>query len=197
MKKENTIYLIAGIIFGFVIGLLASYMMFSQKDVEAQATPEMPKSAMPGMQQPPEHMDIMQEIEALKTMLQKDPSNYQALVRLGNLYFDASKFQQAQEYYSKAIEQEDSDPNVLTDLAICYRNTGDPNKAIEFFEQANRKDPAHWQSIYNVFIVALNDLKDIPAAEEAIRRLEKIKPDFEGLEKMKAQIKTAKEQKGT
>ncbi|MEW5806708.1 MAG: tetratricopeptide repeat protein [Acidobacteriota bacterium] len=197
MKKENVIFLAAGVVFGIVVGFLVAYMIFHQEEINPAQKRESPKgSSISEMQQPPEHIDIMQEIESLKKLLQQDPSNYAALVRLGNLYFDAVKFPQAIEYYAKAIAIKDDDPNVFTDLGICYRNTGDPRKAIEFFEKANQKDPSHWQSLYNIIIVAMNDTSDLTAAESALQRLERIKPDVEGIDMVKKQIEAAKEKKG-
>ena len=194
MMKQNLIYLAAGIILGIVIGFLVFYMVFQQKGDIARPQETAQQPSMGGMQ-PPEHIDIMKEIESLKALVQKDQSNYEALVRLGNLYFDAVKFPQASEYYSKAIAINDSDPNVITDLGICYRNSGDPKKAIELFEKAARKNPSHWQSYYNIVIVSLNDLQDIAAAEKAFQELEKIKPDMEGIEMMRKQIEMLKEKK--
>jgi tetratricopeptide (TPR) repeat protein len=183
MMKQNLIYLAAGIILGIVIGFLVFYMVFQQKGDIARPQETAQQPSMGGMQ-PPEHIDIMKEIESLKALVQKDQSNYEALVRLGNLYFDAVKFPQASEYYSKAIAINDSDPNVITDLGICYRNSGDP-----------KKNPSHWQSYYNIVIVSLNDLQDIAAAEKAFQELEKIKPDMEGIEMMRKQIEMLKEKK--
>lgn len=198
MKKESLVFLMAGMLFGLVAGFLISYMIFQQEEIPVQKQPASPQAGGSGTsdtQQPPEHMDIMQEIESLKAVLEKDPSNYPALVRLGNLYFDAVKFPQAIEYYSRAIAISDMDANVLTDLGICYRNTGDSRKAIEFFERAHQKDPAHWQSLYNVVIVALNDTKDVATAENALQRLEKIKPGVEGVEMVKKQLEQMKQEK--
>ncbi len=191
MKGNNLTYLIVGVLFGFVAGLFVSYAIFYQKETSLADRPVQQAGAQQ-MQQPPEHMNIFEEIEKLKAMLVDNPSDYPALVRLGNLYFDAVKYDQAMEYYSKAVKIRDDDPNVLTDLGICYRYTGNPQKAMEFFEKANAIDPSHWQSLYNVVIVATNDLLDVEAAEEALSRLEKIRKDPKMLDFLRSGIENLK-----
>jgi tetratricopeptide (TPR) repeat protein len=191
MKGNNLNYLIVGALFGFVAGLFLSYAIFFQKETALLEKPAQ-QAGMQQMQQPPEHMNIFEEIEKLKALLQEKPSDYPALVRLGNLYFDAVKYDKAMEYYSRAVEIRDDDPNVITDLGICYRYTKNPQKAMELFERANSIDPSHWQSLYNVVIVATNDLLDVRAAEEALHRLEKIQEDPKMIDFLKSGIENLK-----
>ena len=194
MDRKNFAFLIVGILFGCVAGLFLSYAIFFQEDTTFSEKKNHP-ARMSGMEQPLEHMDIFEEIESLKKLLEEDSSNYSALIRLGNLYFNAVKFDRAMEYYSKALEIDDNDPNVITDLGICYRNTGDPAKAIEYFEKAYRKDPSHWQALFNIIIVATNDLLDCNMAENALNKLERVKPDAQGLDFFRHQIEELKKQK--
>ncbi len=58
--------------------------------------------------------------EEYKRILKDNPNNYEALVGLGNLYFDNQQYQQAVEYYRQALKINPNDPNVRTDLAVCY-----------------------------------------------------------------------------
>ncbi len=194
MDRKNIAFLVVGVLFGFVVGLFLSYAIFIQEDIAFSSKKDQ-SNKIQGMQQPPEHIDILEEIHSLKKLLQEDPSNYQALVRLGNLYFDAAKFDQALEYYRNAIEINDSDPNVVADLGICYRNTGKPEKAIEYFEKAYSRNNSHWQALFNIIIVATNDLSDYETAEDAMLRLEKIKPDVKGLDLYRDKIEEMKKQK--
>ncbi len=193
MKGNNLTYLIVGVLFGLVAGLFLSYAIFYQKDTALSEKPPT-QIGMQQMQQPPEHENIFEEIEKLKALLQDNPSDYPALVRLGNLYFDAVKYDKAKEYYSKAIEIKEEDPNIITDLGICYRYTGNPQKAVEFFERANLLDPSHWQSLYNIVIVVTNDFKDVKKAEEALHRLEKVQKDPKMIDFLKNGIENLKKQ---
>lgn len=187
-------YLVVGMIFGLIVGLFLSYAIFFQKETAIQPKP-VPQATGQPMQQPPEHANIFEEIEKLKAVIQKNPADYPALVRLGNLYYDAVKYDKAKEYYDRAIEIHAEDPNVLTDLGICYRFTGDPQKAVEFFEKANSLNPAHWQSLYNIVIVAANDLNDISKAEEALSRFERANSDAKMINFLRTNIDNLKKQK--
>ncbi len=44
--------------------------------------------------------------------------------------------QPARDWYEKALAQQGGDPNVLTDLAVVYRNLGEPEKALELLDRA-------------------------------------------------------------
>lgn len=133
------------------------------------------------------------QIEAqYKDVIAKDPKNYDAIVGLGNLYYDSGKPEMAIEMYQKALEINPKDANVMTDMGTMYRNTGNFDKAIEAFRKAALIDPKHEQSRYNLGITLYQDKKDLKGAADAWEELLKINPNHPAAESLKPAINQAR-----
>ena len=133
------------------------------------------------------------QIEAqYKDVIAKDPKNFDALVSLGNLYFDAGQPEKAIETYQKALEINPKDANVRTDMGTMYRNLGKFDKAIEEFKKVAAIDSRHEQSRYNLGVTLYNDKKDMKGAADAWEDLLKVNPNYpnaEGLKQMISQVR--------
>ncbi len=185
---------VAGLLLGFFVGYVVG---------ERQAKPGLsdPHAGVPGAPplsgqpaSPPEggrtaatgNPQLVEQLRAVEQLLQKDPNNYEHLIHAGNILYDLNNFLRAREYYERAIAIRDDSPDVLTDLGVCYRETGNPEKALELFDKAADKNPEHWQSRYNAVVVRLFDLNDAAGAQAELAKLKKINsprmPDLSGLE---------------
>jgi len=111
------------------------------------------------------------------------------MAAMGNVFFDASRWQDARDWYEKSLQISSGDPNVITDLAVTYRNLGQPQRTVELLDQAIAISADHWQAWYNKAVVYHFDLHEHDAAAEALRTLQDLKksnskiPDLSGLEK--------------
>jgi tetratricopeptide (TPR) repeat protein len=130
---------------------------------------------------------LAQELRAVEQLLEKDPNNYEHLVQAGNILYDLNNFLRAIDYYERARAIRDDSPDVLTDLGVCYRETGNVQKALELFDKAADMHPGHWQSRYNAVVVRLFDLNDAAGAAAELAKLKSLNnpqiPDLSGLEK--------------
>lgn len=90
--------------------------------------------------------------EEYKRILADDPNNFEALVGLGNLYFDNKQYQEAVDYYRRALRINPDNPNVQTDLALCYFYLDLNDLAISELEQVVKKYPSFPQAHYNLAI---------------------------------------------
>lgn len=164
MKQENLVYIVVALL----VGLLGGFLIFSvsNKNKSASAPPTVPMgSGSPS--------DYSQRITEAEKIVAQDPKNYQAWVQLGNDYFDTEQPQKAVNAYTKALEidsNHQNTPNVLTDQGVMYRKMGLFDKAIENFERANKLDPKHAQSLFNLGVVYANDLKQNDKAIAAWQR---------------------------
>jgi len=181
MNKENTIFAICGFVLGAIVGALAlgPWIVRMQKESARPAAAAIPVTAPPVAASTPEAgapvmNQVLQEIAELQEVLEKDPNNFDALVRLGNLYMDAVKWDRAAEFYARAVAVR-KDPDVVTDLGICYRQSGRPQQALELFDEVQRENPSHWQSAFNKAI-ALADLKRFEEARAIVAKLKKERP---------------------
>ena len=84
------------------------------------------------------------------------PSDYKALVSMGNALMDQGNFAMAVECYVRAVEKQPNSPDVLTDLGACRHALGNDAEAIAAFEQALGYNPEHTVAKFNMGIVYLN-----------------------------------------
>jgi len=136
----------------------------------------------------------MEEINALKVALQDDPSNPQILTRLANIYHDVGMWPQAVDFYQRALEVIPGDPNLMTDMGVCFQGLQEFHRALEMFDKAQEADPTHWQSLYNIVIVAGFNLGELDRAEAALARLEEVNASAPGLDQLRGNLQHAREQ---
>ncbi len=166
-----------GIVLGLLAGLLIGSFVFEsgpRRAPMAQAPPAAAAGGMaPGGMDPGAMDRIHQRITELKALVEKEPRHRAALVELGNLYYDSSQHAQAIPYYERAIAIERNDANLLTDTANCYWISGNNAKAVELFEEAQRRAPDHWQSASNLFYLHQKE-GDREAAGRALERARRL-----------------------
>lgn len=165
----KTVFTFAG---GMVAGMILWALIFSGPSPT-------PSGFAPGpppqqAQQPQVDMvKLQRDIAQLEQIAKSDPGNYQAWKKLGDNYFDMGEQRKSVAAYLKALAIDDSDPNVLTDLGVMYRQLGEYSTALENFQTAAEKDPRHAISRLNIGVVYVYDLKDyakgIAAWEDFLR----------------------------
>jgi len=134
---------------------------------------------------------MVAEINALKERVQREPKDLAALVRLANLHHDVGMWPQAAGYYERAVEIDTDDPDLMTDLGVCYRGMQRFDDALAMFDRATRTDPRHWQSLYNTIIVLAFDTQRFDRAEEALRKLEGFDPPPPNLAELRRRVAEA------
>lgn len=128
------------------------------------------------------------QIDNYKEILKKDPSNLQALINVGNLYFDTRQDLMAIENYQKALALDPRNVNVRTDMAICFRRSGNPDRAVEEFKKAISIDPKHAQSRYNLGIILIHDKGDVEGGIRTWEALLENIPQYPYRESLQAEI---------
>jgi tetratricopeptide (TPR) repeat protein len=138
---------------------------------------------------------MVAEVNRLKRILQDDPDNVEAALRLANLHHDAGMWPQAAGYYERVKVHRPDDPDLLTDLGVCYRGMREYDRALEQFAAAHHADPRHWQSLFNTVVVAVFDVGRLDLAQQALASIEAIDPPPAGLDRAQLdQLRQALEQ---
>jgi tetratricopeptide (TPR) repeat protein len=141
---------------------------------------------------------LRQKLIDLEAAAAQTPDNYDVVVQLGNAAYDAEQWPKAVAAYERALKIKDGDVNVLTDLGVSYRSTGDTNKALECFTRALSADPKHWPALFNQAIVYGIDRGDVAHGRELLARLKKEHPEIPSLDKLDAEFeRRLKESKPT
>ncbi len=130
------------------------------------------------------------EIRELRNIVEKSPGNATAWVRLGNLYFDTDQYMEAIDAYSKGLELQPNDPDVITDRAIMYRSIGDFTQAAAELRRAADLAPTHLNSLLNLGVVLRYDLNDVAGAVQAWKGYLARNPPADMAEKIRKEIET-------
>ena len=179
MKRESIVFLLSGTVFGLLVG----WMIGSQQTrpapppAAASAAPAPPADQAAG-QPPPPPLDTRQVAE-LERIANAEPGNATARAELGNLYFNAERFDQAVPWYEAALKLNPKDVNASTDLGVCYYYTQQDDRALAQFEHSLAIDPKHVKTLFNQGIVRAFGKQDIAGATESWQRVVEIAPDSE------------------
>ena len=175
LKTGVTFSLIA-LVVGFVGGIVFSAFKMDN------TLPEM--SGMSGMmttETSESGSDLTDEekrqVEALTKAADAAPEDETAWIALGNICFDYNLNPEAILAYEKALAIQPDNADVCTDLGTAYRRNGEPQKALEYYEKAQRISPGHQMSLLNQGIVCLHDLNDPEGAIAAWEKLLAVNPE--------------------
>jgi cytochrome c-type biogenesis protein CcmH/NrfG len=116
------------------------------------------------------------QLQALQQAAGAAPEDATAWIALGNACFDYNLNPQAIQAYETALEIQPDNADVCTDLGTAYRRNGEPEKAVDYYEKAQRILPGHQMSLLNQGIVCLHDLNDTEGAISAWEKLLEVNP---------------------
>jgi len=191
------------LVLGLIVGLMIGYVLAERqavppaKAIRLGLSPQ--AAAQQGEQLPDGHPPVdgasgadaqrlRQQVAEIEGLLAANPDDVGLMAAMGNIYFDASRWPDARDWYEKALQVSSGDPNILTDLAVVYRNLGEYQRTIELLDQAIAVDSGHWQAWYNKVVVYQFDLHQHDDAVVALKTLQELKksnpaiPDLSGLE---------------
>lgn len=177
MKPESIVFLISGAFFGLIVGWILGSQQPSARPPSAPASTAEEADASSGIQSTSPRVIDEAEVTALVADAERDPSTAAPRVTLGNLYFDAERFNDAITWYEAALALDSSDVDVSTDLGVSYYYTDQPDRALEQFAHSLDVDPSHTKTMLNMGIVRAFGKQDLDGAAEAWERLIEIAPD--------------------
>src|SRR3954464_3530607 len=175
MKSDAIAFGIAGVLFGLIAGWIIGSQQAGVRPAVA-AAPAAQQSAGGGSTARAAVLDETQ-VQALKTVADRETSNATPRVQLGNLYFDAEKYDEAIKWYGDALKLAPKDVNVSTDLGVACYYSNQPDKALQQFDHSLELDPKHAKTLLNVGIVKAFGKQDLDGAGEAWKQVIAIAPD--------------------
>ncbi len=206
LKKET---IITAIVF-FGVGFLAGYIYDAQRNsnarqklasgAESRLLAGLPSAAAPpgvagaAPQRLPEGhppIDTPALINLFEEQATQNPKDPEPRMKLANLLYDQRQFQQAIEWYQKALELDPKNVDARTDLGTCYFNLGRAQDALREYRKSLETNPAHEPTLFNMILVNLEGTHDLAAARAAWERLHKQNPNHPGLEALKQRFDAA------
>lgn len=209
MNKDNLIAAVFGILLGFIAGYLMHEVMASRQPPRfAAGATGMPPQAMPqdvpqqgapppsagGTAAAPQQQDLaaaqaaLAEMQQLEQFIQQNPNDVQAIRRLADLSFDQAQWTQARDLYTRFLELQPGDVDVISDLGVVYRGLKDYDRALQLFDEAQKIAPDHWRSYYNETVVLAFDLKKFDEAQTVLTELERLQPSNPNVSQLAAEV---------
>ncbi len=175
MTRDAVVFGISGTMFGLIVGWI-----IGSQQVSRPITPPAPSAAeAPAAQTtpaPPPPLDV-QQVTALEAEAKAQPKNAGVRERLGNLYFDAERFEQAIQWYEAALALDTRNVNVSTDLAVSYYYSRQPDRALKQIDQSLSIEPAHAKTLLNQGIIRALGKQDLAGAFESWSRVVQLAPN--------------------
>jgi len=177
MKSDAIAFGMAGVCFGLIAGWIIGSQQATLRP--APAAPVAQQQTAPSAGGAATRAAVLDEnqVTALKSVADREASNPKPRAQLGNLYFDAERYDDAIKWYGSALALAPNDVNVSTDLGVCYYYTNQPDKALEQFAKSLKIDPAHAKTLLNVGIVKAFGKQDLAGATDAWQQVIKVAPD--------------------
>ena len=205
MKKET---IITAIVF-FGVGFLSGYIYDAQRNWSAQqraasaphthedaastavgqAAGTPPSGTLPEGHPP---VDTSAVVKTLEEQAAQNPRDPQPRLRLANYLYDQQQWPKAIEWYQKALELDPKNVNAHTDLGTAYYSAGRAQDALREYRKSLEIDPKHEPTIFNTIVVNLHGTGDLAAAQQAWERLNKLNPNYPGLDRIKQALDSAR-----
>jgi tetratricopeptide (TPR) repeat protein len=175
MKSDSIAIGVAGVLFG----LIAGWIIGSQQAASRPAPPaQVPRAeAAPAAAAPPAAVLDEAKVSAAKAVADREPSSAAPRAQLGNLYFDAERYDDAIKWYAEAFKLNPKDVDVSTDLGVCYYYTNQPDKALAQFEQSLKLNAKHVKTLLNVGVVKAFGKQDLDGAMAVWQQVVQLAPE--------------------
>ena len=168
MKRNQYLFLGAGIAIGLVLGVIFGAVFF-RPDLVGAASPA-PPSPRTGAALPDSRADSAADAAANEQLAhlhkllrdaKEKPDDYDAQVAVANALFDVSEWPAAEEAYRRALGIKDGDPNVITDFGATLLHQNRTEEALREFDRALARNPAQWQAALQgtLAMLAVGDAK--------------------------------------
>jgi len=177
MTREALVFGISGTCFGLLVGWILGSQQPARPGAAVAAPAATQAAATPGSPTPPP-LDVRRAAELERT------ANSQATdpvvrAQLGDLYFDAERFDQAIPWYEASLKLQPKNVNVSTDLAVCYYYVNDPARALKQIEHSLSIDPRHAKTLLNQGIIRAFGTQDLAGAFDSWRNIVEGSPGTE------------------
>jgi tetratricopeptide (TPR) repeat protein len=176
MRRDSLVFGLAGTFFGVLVGWIIGTQHVAAPPPAAPTTATAP--AQGSATSTPAPFDATKAAE-LERQANAAPSNAAVREELGNLYFDADRFDQAIPWYEAAFRLDPKNVNLSTDLGVAYYYTNQTDRALAQLDRSLALDPNHLKTLLNEGIVLAMGRNDFAGAERAWERVVSIAPNSE------------------
>lgn len=180
MKPETVITAVSFACFGVLVGWILGSQ---QTGPAASPAPSQQAAATGGSAgatdaagtDPTPPLDLNRANELERTA-NAQPANAGVRVDLGNLYFDAKRFDQAIPWYLAALKLNPKDADVSTDLGVSYYYSNQIDQALAQLDHSLAIDPKHAKTLLNQGVIRAFGKEDLAGAMQSWERVVQVAP---------------------
>jgi len=184
--------LVLGVTLGYLFrGSASTATAAASASADGSVAQSQPAQAQPTPQQQKAMVD--QAVAPLLASLKANPDDFDATVKVANLYYDGQQYPEAVKYYQLAAKIQPTNADLLTDLGTSLWYTGDADGAIAEFQQALKYQPGHPGTLFNLGVVRWQGKMDPKGAVQAWEELLQRNPDYPEKQQVQEYIEKAKE----
>jgi tetratricopeptide (TPR) repeat protein len=190
MTRDNLLFAIIGLLFGFIVGFIFSSTM-AQRNAAAPvaASSQMPTDHPPvGSNAGGQNSGGMQaEVAAQLEKAKNEPKNFDAQIKAAELYYKIGSYGPSIEYLLKANQLKPDDYQTLVALGLVNLDAGHYEVSEKWYRAALMKKSDDVVVLAGLSAATLGK-GDAKAAEQAIAHLEKVDPSSEDLPQFKQKL---------
>jgi len=195
MTRDNLLFAIIGVLFGFIVGFLFASTMNQRYGPGASPTAlssgQLPADHPPLGAGGPASGNMQAEVSTQIEEARKQPKNFDAQVKAAELYYKIGRYDPAIEFLLKANQLKPDDYQTLVALGLVNLDAGHYDVAEKWYKAALMKKGDDVQTLAGLAAATLGK-GDAKAAEQAIANLEKTDPTSEDLPQFKEKLAALK-----
>jgi tetratricopeptide (TPR) repeat protein len=194
MTRDNLLFAIIGVLFGFIVGFLfASTMMQRSVAPTALSSSQMPADhpALGANAGAPNQGNMQAEVTAQLEKARSEPNNFEAQLKAAELYYQIQRYDSAIEFLLKANQIKPDDYQTVVLLGLVNLDARHYEVAERWYRAALLKKNDDVATLAGLAAATLGK-GDAKAAEQAIANLEKVAPTSEDLPRFKERLASLK-----
>jgi len=195
MNRENLLFSIIGILFGFIVGFMFASTM-NQKYGPGAPTPtasqNLPSDHPPvGANAAANPGGMQAEVTASIEKARNEPKNFEAQLKAAELYYQIQRYDLSIEYLLKANQLKPTDYQTVVNLGMVNLDAGHYDTAEKWYRAALKMKSDDVMVLAGMAETMLQK-KDAKEAETAIAQLEKADPNSQDLPRFKSLLEGLK-----
>lgn len=172
MRKDQGLFLAAGVVLGLVVGLVFGYVLFG-----GGGTAVAPRQAQaPAPQAPAGQTGGAPSFDEVRARLAQNPNDVPALVALGDFLLQQQAVVEAISHYERALAGDPGNAQIMGRVAVAYRSARQPQKALELAMKMLDTERNDAQAAAVAFDIALHGAGDLDAAARALAEFQRRAP---------------------
>ena len=195
MTRENLLFSIIGILFGFIVGFMFASTMnqkYGPGAPTATASQNLPSDHPPvGANAPSNPAGMQAEVTASIEKARNEPKNFEAQLKAAELYYQIQRYDQSIEYLLKANQLKPTDYQTVVYLGVVNLDAGHYDVAEKWYRAALKIKSDDVMVLAGMAETMLQK-KDAKEAETAIAQLEKVDPNSQDLPRFKNMLEGLK-----